>query len=173
MYSNIFHHHSSEFIVKYPPHHSLLHFTIQIILGELYKSWSFSLCIIKLLNYFIPLTPKYCLESFVFKHLYFMFFPRSKRPCFTHIQNNQQEHYFGKWTEWKQVLNWMTTSISWIYSTPNFDIQENFCGICILCQHINITSKNKYWLKPFNLLFVLFLNFLDGTFWSKIKKQWG
>ena len=68
----------------------LLDFITRTILGEQYRSLSFSLCCFLHSRNLVPLRPKYSPQHRILKHPQPTFLPQCERPSFTPIQNNRQ-----------------------------------------------------------------------------------
>ena len=77
----------------YPAHLILLHFIIQTILGEEYKSLSSS-CRFVHSHHLFSLRPKHSPQNQILKHLPPTFPPQSEQPSFIHMQNNRQNYSF-------------------------------------------------------------------------------
>jgi len=74
-----------------PAHLILLHFIIQTILGEEYKSLSSS-CRFVHSHHLFSLRPKHSPQNQILKHLPPTFPPQSEQPSFIHMQNNRQNY---------------------------------------------------------------------------------
>ena len=76
-----------------PAHHILLDLITRTLLGEEYRSLSFSLrSFLHSPRYIVPLGPKYSPQHPILKHPQPTFLPQCQRPSFTPIQNNRSSY---------------------------------------------------------------------------------
>jgi len=107
---------SSPIRARCPAHLILLDFITRTILGEVYKSFSSSLCsLLHSPRYLFPLRSKYSPQHHALKYPQLPFLPQCQRPSFTSIQNNRQNYvsmYILIFKIWKAT--WKTKN-----SVPN------------------------------------------------------